>query len=66
MSERVVCRIEIPGVERDGQREVGLSASQTAHLLCAVSDLFPGVGMRGSWPGTADVTESDLQVAMEL
>lgn len=57
MSERVVCRVEIPGVERDGQREVGLSATRTADQVeyclrwCKeggrVLDPFAGVGTVG-------------------
>ena len=51
---RVVCRIEIPGIERDGGREVGMTANQTARLLNAVSEAWPGVSMKGAWPGTIE------------
>jgi hypothetical protein len=44
MSDRIVCRIEIIGVKRNGGREVGLTANQTARLLNAVSEAWPGTG----------------------
>jgi hypothetical protein len=59
MSDRIVCRIEIIGVKRDGGRGIGLSANRTADILASVSKAWPGVWFRGSWPGTVEFGVTD-------
>jgi hypothetical protein len=50
--------------ERDGGREVGLTANQTARLLHAVSGAWPSVSMKGAWPGTIEfVVDAGEKVA---